>query len=183
MQTFGLTIALIGLGITLWGRWLKTYSPFQQHLFLWGAALLAVSAVLDYEPVLIVFETIIVLGCVLGLFTFPNRYKMIAIALATVVGVLLLVIISSEWTGVLILGLVGLVMGATGFATRSPTIQIYSSIVLIIYNTLQFSNGIQVSAVFALLNLIFGILAVRAMTTKSTSYNSKTPSSPSGRIR
>lgn len=170
IQALSLVLAFAGLGITLWGRWLKTYSPFQQHLFLWGAVLLGIGAVLDYEPVLIVFECIIVFGCIIGFFTFPNLYKSLAIAGTAVIGIIVLVVSSAAVTWLLVLGMTGLVLGSAGFATRSAYVQIISSIVIATYNILQFDNGNEVSAVFALLNIIFGVLAVRALRTATNPH-------------
>ncbi|MBI4407104.1 MAG: hypothetical protein HY565_01235 [Candidatus Kerfeldbacteria bacterium] len=54
-------------------------------------------------------------------------------------------------------------LGSAGFAMRSAPIQLLGALILCAYYDIEFIDGDQVSAVFAILNLIFGILAVRAI--------------------
>ena len=151
-----LWITIVGLIVTLIGRWQIQPTALQKHGFLWGAVLLTVGAWLDHEPVLVSLELIIVIGCVLGFFAWSQRRKAISIGVATVLIPVVVLITGDTWSPIFILGLIGLVTAAVGFAFSSNKIQLAASCVIIPYNTLSWLVlGYQTAGLFLLLNIIY----------------------------
>lgn len=163
-MSFTFWITITGLIVTLIGRWQIKPIALQKHSFLWGAVLLTIGAWLDHEPVLVSSELIIVIGCTLGLFVWPQRRKAIIIGIATLCIPVIVLLTGDTWSPIFILGLVGLVMAALGFALSSNKIQLAASAVIIPYNTLSWLVlGYQTAGLFLLLNLIYLVFLFRAM--------------------
>ncbi|MBI4407105.1 MAG: hypothetical protein HY565_01240 [Candidatus Kerfeldbacteria bacterium] len=163
-MNLALWITILGLIVTLIGRWQIQPTALQKHGFLWGAVLLTVGAWLDHEPVLVSLELIIVIGCVLGFFAWPQRRKAIIIGTATLCIPVVVLLTGDTWSPIFILGLIGLVMAAFGFAWSSNRIQLAASGVIIPYNTLSWLVlGYQIAALFLLLNVIYFIFLLRAI--------------------
>ncbi len=160
--TFWITI--FGLIVTLIGRWQIQPTALQKHGFLWGAVLLTIGAWLDYEPVLVSLELIIVIGCILGFFAWPQRRKAIIIGIATLCIPVIVLLTGDTWSPIFILGLIGLVMAALGFALSSNRIQLAAGAVIIPYNALSWLIlGYQTAGLFLLLNVVYLVFLLRAM--------------------
>ncbi len=175
-------IAMIGMAVTLAGRWQKHPNWKQQHGYFWGAVLLFISAVLDQETLLISFEAVILIGTALAFTQLKHRIKSIITISSGILALLILVLLQVQIDWHILLGMFGLILGATGFAMINDKIQLTSSVTMTTYNAVNIAAGVPAAIPFTVLNAIFGILAMRAIATKPTSYNSKTPSSPAGKI-
>ena len=159
-------IAMGGLVLTLAGRWQKQPGWKQQHGYLWGAVLLLISAMLDQEPLLIVFEIVVVIGTSLA---FVRWKKLLKSALTIGSGVLGLVVLFAtdvpmDWH--IIMGMIGLIIGATGFALINDRLQLTSSVLMTIYNAINIWLAVPAAIPFTILNGIYFILTSRVLLTR-----------------
>ncbi len=155
-----------GMVITLIGRWQKHPNWKQQHGFFWGAVLLFCAAVIDREPLIISFESVILLGTGLAFIPLPARWKSVITITSGLLALLTLFILQIPIDWQILLGMLGLVLGATGFAMMNDKLQLTSAVIMTIYNAVNMMAGVPSALPFTILNAVFAILAIRALFAK-----------------
>lgn len=159
-------IAMVGMALTLAGRWQKRPNWKQQHGYFWGAVLLFISALLDHELLIISFESVILIGTGLAFFPLAHRWKGAITVSSGIIALLVLKLLDVPIDWQVALGMLGLVLGATGFAVINDKIQITSAVIMTTYNAVNIYEGVPSALAFTILNAIFAVLAFRAVLTK-----------------
>lgn len=156
-------LAAAGLLLTLAGRWQTKPNWKQQHGYLWGAVLLLISAILDREPLLIVFEAVVVIGTSLAFVGWRKSIKSTLTISSGVIGLISLFVwqVPVDWH--ILMGMVGLMIGATGFAIINDKLQLTSSVLMTTYNAINIWLGIPAAIPFTLLNGIYFIFTTRSL--------------------
>lgn len=157
---------MAGLVVTLLGRWQKQPNWKQQHGYFWGAALLFSSAVIDQEPLIISFEAVILIGTGLAFLPLAHRWKSAITISSGVLALIILFVLQVPIDWHILMGMIGLVLGATGFALINDKIQCTSSVIMVVYNAINIYAEVPSAVPFTILNAVFAALALRAVLAK-----------------
>jgi hypothetical protein len=155
------SLAIAGGVLTLVGRFLNQpqQRPWQKHAYLWGALLLCLGAALDHEPTLTAFEVIVVSGCLLAFTKISRRGAAMIIVSAVILVTIGLWLAQVSLLTFSLVGYIGLLCIAYGFATNSNRWLLAGGIMMMVYsgtNAIRYASAL--SAVFSLLNFCFALM-------------------------
>lgn len=155
------TSSLLGLIATLGALFFPEDSRSRRALFLGGAILLLISSILARHGYFISLEILVVSGCASAFIAGYRRAKRILFAIA---GAVVLVLVADLSSLTDILGGVGLVAVALGYATTAPIWYALGSLAVGTRAWIEFGNEpLVLPAVFGLLNWIFVLVCVIQM--------------------
>ncbi|MBN2690062.1 MAG: hypothetical protein JXR42_05670 [Gammaproteobacteria bacterium] len=152
-----LLLGVIGLTAFVIGTF---YPPsfLQKVLYLVGALLLTSSAALDKNIFFTVLEVVVVVGTFIAFFPLSALIKAGVPAALTLLAILYLWHMEEIKNLLGILGCIGLLLLAAGFATSESIVYFFGSLVLSTYSIIVFlKNKDKLAMIFVILNVFFAL--------------------------
>jgi small-conductance mechanosensitive channel len=127
----------------------------QQIIFLFGMGLLDVAAILERHTFFIVLQTISFVGTAMAFLALPMIYKAMVPILLTTAAIIYFIVTEQYKNTITLLGIIGLLGLAVGFAASSPIAYLVGGIFIMMYSYAHSRDGNILAIVFLTLNTIF----------------------------
>jgi hypothetical protein len=149
-------IGIIGFILTIAGTFLLPGNS-QKVLFLLGSIFLFYSSFLEKHMFFAILEVIVLAGTLIA---FAPVSMVLKAGLPIVMSILAIILLISR--GMLkdpenILGFIGLLLLAIGYAISNPIVYLISGVLLAIYSYFSYRRGARIALLFMILNSVFAI--------------------------
>ncbi len=152
-------ISIIGLVMIIVGAVLSP-TITQKVLFAGGAMFLLIASCVDRAEFFAILNGIVLLGTAIAFFHVTITVKLILLGLASVIALGYLSKRDYIKTIIDIIGCVGLLLLAFGYAVSNPFIYLFGGLFLTIYSYKAYKDGVRIGLIFAILNAIFTVMAL-----------------------
>jgi len=157
-----ISIGVLGLILVIAGTFLPPQLT-QKLLFIFGVFLLIISSALEKHQFFAILETVVLVGSLVA-FTSMSMATKVVIPIAFSI----LAIIYFATRGMLrdyvsIIGCIGLLFLATGFAISTPIVYFLGGLALTIYSYISYCRGASIALLFTILNAVFTVASAIAI--------------------
>ena len=154
------SLGILGLTLTIIGTFLDP-NLIQKTFFISGASLLLVSSILEKASFFIILEIIVLAGTLVAFFPISTIAKAGVPVTLSIVSIIYLAKQGILHDRVNIVGCLGLLFLATGFAISNPIIYFLGGLTLSIYSYLSYRvSQLTIALLFAILNAVFTVTSV-----------------------
>ncbi len=154
-----LGVSIIGLILVIVGAMLPPIIT-QKVFFVSGAVCLLIASCVDRAEFFAFLNAIVLLGTVIAFFHVSVTFKLVLLGIAGVIALGYLFKREYIKTIIDILGCVGLLLLAFGYAVSNPFVYLFGGFFLTIYSYTAYKNGVRIGLIFAILNAIFTVMAL-----------------------
>ncbi|MCK4608892.1 MAG: hypothetical protein KAT71_05390 [Gammaproteobacteria bacterium] len=159
---FNIGLGVIGLLLIIVGTFL-TPTTTQKLLFTAGSVFLLTSSVLEKHEFFAILQVVALCGTLVAFIPVGVMVKAAIPIILTIVAIIYFIRKGLLSDVVMILGCLGLLCLAAGYATSNPIVYFLGGIFLTIYSYLSYRRGHNIALLFTVLNAVFSITAGMAV--------------------
>ncbi len=149
-----LSLGVIGLTLIIIGNFLPPLLV-QKELYMLGSVFLLTSSILEKHTFFVILQVVVLAGTIIAFAPIGAVFKA-----AVPIGLSIIAIIYFITQGMLkdlhsIVGIIGLVFLAAGYAISNPIIYLLGGFFLAIYSFISYRHGHKIGLIFFILNVVF----------------------------
>ncbi len=152
-------IGVVGMAIIIYGNLLPATTA-QKLCYLFGGIIMMVSALLEKQSFFIILQVIIVSGAAIAFAPMPAIYRACVPILLSIIAIAHFAMKGELSNKTTLLGNLGIVFLAAGYAITNPVIYFIGGALLSIYSLISFKQGVKIAILWAILNIIFSATAL-----------------------
>lgn len=155
------SIGVVGLLLTISGTLISVpeFALTQKFFYLAGAILLTTSSLLAKHRFFILQQSVVLVGTMVAFVPVCQAIKAGVLIVLSIAAMIYFAVTGEFKERVTILGCLGLVFLALGYAVSHPIIYLLGGTFLTIYSFIVYKRGVTIGLLFGVLNFIFMITA------------------------
>lgn len=153
-----ISLGVIGLLLIIYGNFLPPHNT-QKGLFLVGCIFLLTSSVLEKNKFFSILQIVVLSGTLIAFAPVSLVFKAgvpISLSILAIIYFMLQGMLSDSLT---IVGCLGLLFLAAGYAISNPIVYLLGGLFLTIYSYYSYKQGVNIALIFAILNAVFTVTA------------------------
>ncbi len=154
-----LSISIIGLVMIIIGALLSP-TITQKTLFAGGCVFLFTASCIEKATFFAILQVIVLLGTAIAFFHISITAKLIVLGVVSIIALVYLYKRNFIQTFIDIVGSAGLLLLAFGYAVSNPFVYLFGGLFLAIYSYSAYKKGVKIGLIFAILNVIFTVMAL-----------------------
>lgn len=153
---FNIALSILGMFFVIVGTLVMDVT-LQKNCYLVGGISMLLSAALERQAFFVVLQSIISVGALVAFLPIASVLKA---AIPLCLGVIAIICFArrkmlQDWLAVL--GCVGIILIAAGYAIAHPLVYFLGAVVLTIYSFAAYKRGVAIGLLWGILNVIFAI--------------------------
>ena len=159
----------INIAIGVFGMLIACYANFlvpsnlQKLSYLIAAILLFTSSILERQKFFIILQIIIIVGTAIAFTSFSTPLKALFPITLSVLAIIYFFLDGKLHDRLTLLGCLGIILLATGYAITNPIVYFLGSLVLMVYSFISYQRGVTIALVWAILNALFTVTSLVAV--------------------